>query len=262
MKRIILSQFYQLRCNFSLLRVGLLFAAVMVVMGITICSGSEGVKDVCTLIIESDGILWVFESMFIGAITAFVCAGDFGDRDINYELMNGHTRKTIYMARALTCVLLTAFAGVVVTFMPIIGVIVTYGWGDRISVTDGIIRLGLFFFPYIRVASFFAMLSFIIKKTGTVITIGMISMGACGIMTGIVENFNPFAVSFFNMMKLTDICGYSVYNVVPGKGVVDYMAVEGSLSLEMIVYTIVISLVVAGVYLMAGYGFFKGDDLD
>lgn len=262
MKRIISSQFYQLRCNFSLLRISLLLAAAIAGMSILWCATSEYESSAGNMFIENDGISWLFQVMLIGVFAGMICAGDFADKDLNYELMNGHSRRSIYIARVLLCVGLASVVSTLCAFLPYMATSAVYGWGERIRAADVYARTALFFFPFIRIAAFFCMLAFIIKKQSIVITLGFVTEMGCILLHDIVTEKCGYILGIFNLMELVNVGEFSLYNVVPGTGIVEYTRIEGALSKELVVCTITVSLVMTLIYLIAGYAFFQRDDLD
>ena len=262
MKRIISSQLYQLSCSFSLIHIWLIMAAAMAGLGIVNCATSEHARNAGAMIIEGDGILWMFQLMFMGVMVGTICAGDFKEKDLNYELMSGHTRLSIYAGRVILSVLITALASTLLSFMPVVSAAMVFGWGDTLDPFYMAVRIALLFFPFMRYAAFFSMLAFVIKKRWVIIVLGYISIVFCIIVSDIVTNKTAFITSVFNIMKLTDIESFSLYNVVPNLGVVSYSACDSSIGFELAVGTVAVSLVMTLVYLTAGYGFFRRDDLE
>ena len=262
MKRIIRSQFYQLRCSVSILRITLLIAAAMAVIGVLVSSTAEGDKTAAGLFIDGDGIFWIFQIMLIGIMTGIICAGDFGEKDLNYELMNGHSRLSIYMARVILCVGLTSLAATILSIVPYLSAALVNGWGDRIRPADVFLRIGLFFLPFMRIAAFFSMLAFIVKKQGAVITLGFVSEMGCIILNDVISNKVGYMLGIFNLTELSNVGDFSLYNVVPGKGVVEYYVCEGEVEPSLAAGTIIVSCVMTIIYLTAGYAFFKHDDID
>ena len=262
MKRIITSQLYQLRRNTMLLRISLLVAVSMAAMGALVSLTSDGDRSAGGLFTDSNGLMWIFQIMLIGVMTGIICAGDFGEKDINYELMNGHSRRSIYLARVILCVGLASVVAEILAFIPCISAAAVSGWGDRIKPGDLFARMGLFIFPFMRMAAFFSMLSFMIKKQGIVMILGFAAEMGCIILNDIVQDKSGYMLSVFNIIKLTDVGDFGLYNVVPGKGVVEYFVCEGALEPSLAAGTVIVSLVMTLIYLTAGYAFFRKDDLE
>ena len=262
MKKIISSQLYQLRCKLSLLRITLLMTVGIAAMGLLVTATSEGEKSAGALFLEGNGLSWIFQIMLIGIMCGMICAGDFGEKDLNYELMNGHSRLSSYAARVFICVAFTSVVATLLAFAPYIVTALVYGWGDRIKATDICIRTALFFFPFMRMASLFSMLAFIVKKQSVVITLGFLSEMGCIILNHVILNKVGYMLGIFNLTELMNVGDFSLYTVVPGRGVVQYTVCEGAPDPGLAIGTVIVSLVMSAVYLVAGYAFFRRDDLD
>ena len=244
------------------MRIGAIFIVAMVALGLLICGVADGEQSAGAVFIGNGSLCWIFQIMFIGIMTGMICAGDFGEKDLNYEMMNGHSRLSIYLARVILCVGLTSLVATVLAFVPIISTAAVFGWGERISAADICIRLALFFFPFMRIAAFFAMLSFIIKKQAAIITIGFITEMACVIFNELLENKVGYMFGVFNLTELMKVGKFELYNVVPGTGVVSYRLYEGNVDPGLIAGTIIVSFMMTAIYLAAGYAFFRKDDVD
>lgn len=262
MKKIISSQLYQLRCKVSLLRIILLLAVALAALGLMVTATSEAEKSAGEMFIRDSSISWIFQIMLIGIMAGVICAGDFGEKDLNYELMSGHSRLNSYAARVIICVGITSLAATLLGLVPYISAAAVYGWGDRIKASDICIRIAFYFFPFVRIAAFFSMLSFIFKKQGVVITLGFVSEWGCIVLNDMIKNRVGYMFGIFNLTELTSVGNFSLYNVVPGEGVVWYTLYKGILDPKLALGTVIVSLVMAAIYLVAGYAFFSHDDLD
>ena len=262
MRKIITSQLYQLGRSFSILRICILMLLAMGGMGVLLTATSESEKTASAMIATANGVLWLFQIMMVGILVAFLCAEDFHEKDLNYELMCGHSRLEIYFARAFLSVLITPLAARILSFAPAIAATAVFGWGDTFPPSDAILRLALFAFPYIRFAAFFSMTAFLTRNRSITIILSFASMVLATILVNEATDKAGYALSLFNLMKLSDFGGFSLYNVVPGVGVVEYTAKVCTTEPELIYGTIVVSLAMTAVYLLAGYAFFRRDDLD
>ena len=82
------------------------------------------------------------------------------------------------------------------------------------------------------------------------------------IFSGVVSNHDNLLTANFNLNLLADYDGWSVYNLSSTDGIVKYACYDSSLSSEMVVGTILVSVIVMVVYLIIGYGLFRRDDLN
>jgi hypothetical protein len=231
-------------------------------MGILLTATSETDQTASAMVVDANGVLWLFQIMMIGIMVSFLCAGDFHEKDLNYELMGGHSRREIYFSRCILSVLITPVAALLLTFAPVVASTAVFGWGDTFRLSDAALRLVLFFFPFMRFAAFFSMAAFLTKNRGITMILSFASMILGIILVNEAAGKAGYALSIFNLMKLSEFGGFSLYNVVPGVGVVEYTAKVCTTEPELILGTILVSLAMAAVYLLAGYAFFRRDDLD
>ena len=68
--------------------------------------------------------------------------------------------------------------------------------------------------------------------------------------------------SISNLELLTAYEGWSIYNLDPAKGVVEYVAYDSSIDSKMVIGTIAVSLVMTAFYLILSYAVFRHDDID
>jgi hypothetical protein len=120
----------------------------------------------------------------------------------------------------------------------------------------------LFFFPYVRLSAFIAMLTFLIKNPYIIMAISFVITDYGMLVIDILASKASLAVSIFNLKLLTEYDGWSIYNLDPQQGIVKYFSYDSSVSSGMVIGTIVVSLVMAGLYLFMGYALFRRDELN
>ena len=94
------------------------------------------------------------------------------------------------------------------------------------------------------------------------IALGYFAMCGGIFLNSVIIRPGSFLSCFFNLQDLCDFSTWSVYQLDPEKGIVNYTAYDSAIGSGLIVGTILISLLISAVYLLAGYGFFRRDDLD
>ena len=94
------------------------------------------------------------------------------------------------------------------------------------------------------------------------IAVGFGVMFAASFMIEMLSNSSNFFVSIFNFKLLTSYDGWSIYNVDPQSGIVQYNSYIGGLSPSLVIGTIMASLLMTAFYLFMGYSIFRRDDLN
>ena len=211
---------------------------------------------------EAHNTVFMFAEFFVVAAVGIICGSDFKDKVANYEILNGHSRIKIYLARSISAVFIASILGAAISFVPLVSGNIFFDFGSRLELGDVIIRTALLFFPYLRLAAFAVILTFVIKNQYAVmgISYGIIMFNT--LMSGIVTNHDNLLTANFNLNLLADYEGWTVYNISKAEGIVNYAAYDSSLPMWAVTGTIFVSLAVMLVYLVIGYGLFRRDELN
>ena len=197
--------------------------------------------------------LYGFVYMFMGVTVAKICGSDFGDKTFNYEIMAGHTRRNIYIVRAAVSIAVVCVASMLAANLPVFTVLLIKGFGTKLSLGSVILRQLLCFFPILRLTCFYIFLIFIVRNQYIVMGVSyfifMLSM--------ILESLPSHVLAITNISML---CTYQSYSTFSFSGD-EYYIYDGSLSINTILLTIIISLALSVFWLISGYVFYKKDDL-
>ena len=263
MINIIKSQIYEITRSRLLILLFFLLAGVNTL--ITVLNIAENTfKEATTsaMLSEAQSDTFIFAEFFVISAVGIICGSDFKDKVANYEILNGHSRINVYLARSLFSIILAAILGTILSFVPLISGNIIFGFGARLELKDVILRTALYIFPYLRVAAFTVILIFIIKNQYAVMGIayGIVTINTIFSSTSI--NHENLLTANFNLNLLADYEGWSVYNISKTEGIVNYASYNSSLPYWAVAGTILISLAVMTVYLVIGYGLFRRDDLN
>lgn len=258
MKNIIRSAYYDLRHS-KLFVVVYLLTAVMLSVSAMINVDEKG----CGFVIaENAYIYWETSAFIVALVVGIICNDDHIDKTINYEILAGHSRLSIFMARSLFGILLAAAAATMINFFPLAAGSMLKGFGDMLVFKDMIIRQLLCFFPYLRFAAFVTVICFIIKNPYVVIAAGFIISEMGMGFAEVFDHGKSVCISIFNLGLLADFSAWVIYNLDPVNGIVYYGRFNGELDMDVIVGTILVSLIMTVFYLFIGYGIFRRDDMD
>ncbi len=251
MKNIIKSQLFQLKRDRFTIILTIVFIAILLLVRITsftvsgIKTGSVFFAD----ILQPNSSFAVF---FIMILVPHLCGADFLDKTNNYELMSGHSRFESFFGRVVVTIVYALIATAVMLLTPIIIETVTNGWGTKINIGDAVLRLVLLVFPYFRIVCEFIFLTFLIKNPYVVMVIGyLVFMLDLSILP------EGYILGISNINLITIIEEWGTY----GLGGSENYIYEASVDPEMIIFTILFSVVIGVASLFLGYTFFKKDDL-
>ncbi len=244
-----------------------LIAFTVVFVGLVLISffsiqTAAGVDNASQLLSVSGSLCYVLQVIFIAYMVSIICAADFREKVEFYEIMSGHSRLEVCLARGLYAVFVAAFLALILAFVPMIVGIVFGGWGDSLALGDVIVRQLLLFFPFARYAAFCVLLSYLVRNEYIMLGAGFLTVMMLEVIRGMMSTAKHVWVSYYNMVLLTSYEGWSIYNVDPTQGVVNYTAYQSTLTPRMLVGTPVFSLLMIGCYLLATYGLFRKNDME
>lgn len=262
MKNIMKSIWYEILRSKLMIRIYIIFILFIVLT--TVLNVGDSVQEGHTsgMLAGNPNITYEIQLFVLGFVVALICGEDYKDKVANYEVMSGHSRISIFFARSLMGIIAGTIMAEILSFVPIITGILIDGWGSELVLSDILIRHLLFIFPYLRLAAFFALLTYLVKNPYVIMAAAFLIATLSVLIIGMVEHSKSFFVSLFNFVLLTNYDGWSIYNLDPEKGIVKFFSYNSSVSSEMIIGTIVVSLIMTGIYLFMGYALFRRDELN
>ena len=192
--------------------------------------------------------------------TAKAVGGDGGDKTINYELMCGHSRDKVYWSRIITGFVWGILIVFIASLIPYAVITLINGWGDNLDKTELFVRLGLTIFPTIRIAAIFMLITSLVGSAGggMAISYGIVMIET--ILDAVLDEIDLFDGTC--VLGLSNIHKLLTYNnswefVENGKAITWFYYTTSN---DLIVKTIIVSLIMAGIYVSIGYFVFKKRD--
>lgn len=256
MKRLIRAQVYQLCRKKSTAGVflgilGLLLFELLSEM--TLFRGKLTADD---FFVSYQSIFMSFSMIVAFCYVAEICVGDFIDKTLNYEVMGGYTRKTVYFSRVLLGLAVSTIA-VVCMWGILFGVALAYGgWGNQVGLSQMIARWLLMLFPFWRILCEFIFFSFLVKNVYVVMAVGTV----IALMSDGLSSLHCFsyALGFTNLNRLSHMLYFGVYTMSDNKA---YYLYDASLTTGEVFGTIGASVGFGLLFLLLGYVYFHKDDL-
>ena len=208
------------------------------------------------------GVIFIITFFGIIVLAGYLVAGDGGDKVINYEILAGHSRTKIFIARMLAGFLWGGVLTFLLMLLPLGYLTFLYGWGLETDPKNVILRCLLTFFPILRFCVFNMMLACIMRSAGKGIALGYVTFMITALVNSILEDM--FQLNLIYHTSMTNaaflLTSQNARNVVMnGKTVALY---ETAVTPDMVYRTIGVSLAFTAAYLSIAYIHFKKKDKD
>jgi len=192
-----------------------------------------------------------------------IAGWDFTDKTLNYEVIYGHKRSSIYFGRAIVGIVSGLFRSGIVLLIAVVVPTVILGWGWTVPAGEMILRYFLVALEIIRLMSFVIMISFMAKSN----VAGAFAGFAAGLIPMMILEFINideeklhFISCFFSSLSISEATSFENYSTdyVLGNDVIVYLDRIGT---NTAVLMSVIAVVCIVVYLLAGYAAFRKTDI-
>lgn len=194
-------------------------------------------------------------------ITTRICGWDQSDKTINYEVLVGHSRGSVYAARILASFIWIIPVYAIIFFAPIGICTAINGWGHSADFSNVILRYLLSLLPLCRLVCEFAMMTFLLKKGSISTVLGFVIIQGVAMAQAIINSESDFSLTWqfgvSNCMELWTFEDYS-YGYVDG---IDVVVFDTVLEPSLIIGTTAASLIVGALCLLIGSVFFKKTDM-
>ena len=194
MKNIIKSIVYEMLHSKMVIRLYVLFMllqALVVILNAEV-SPVSGVKETSMVLSDGGVLTYEFPIFILTLIVGVICGEDYRDKVANYEVLSGHSRKSIYLARSLFAIFSAAALCLILSFIPLIAGNLYMGWGSTLKLGDVVARYLLLFFPYLRLAAFLAMITFLIKNQYIMMALGFLIMFGSTLLSDLLGASNYY----------------------------------------------------------------------
>ena len=192
-------------------------------------------------------------------ISCKAVAGDSVDKTINYEILSGHQRETVFFARVVAALLWGACIPWLLAVLPVGVFGLMNGWGMETDQRDVILRMLLSIFPLLRLCALNQMFAALTKSAGKGIALGFLSDLVISLLTSLEDALHitaNYALGLTNIMVLLTSLN-SRQLVIDQKPV---MVFDTAVTFGMVLKTLVFSLGFMGLYLGVAYYNFKKKD--
>lgn len=195
-------------------------------------------------------------------VTTRICGYDMNDKTLNYEILYGQKRSSVFFARILLSMIYSIIIFLIFSVLPVALITLKYGWGYSISVREALLHLGLAVLVLIRYTTVIAAITFFARSS-------WIGLAAAYVMI-ILEMMPILIFSEFANTELTwqlslpnDFAVLDFSNTAMGfaEGK-DIIILKAALEPSVIIGTIAASVIVSAVMLTGSYILFRKRDID
>lgn len=222
---------------------------------------SDGKAETMTgsMYFASMGDIYVLFLIAVLIIAAKACGADAGDRTLNYELMAGHKRASVYWSRIFVGCIWSVLIVMAFHILPVGYLTLAKGFGGSVKVSDMLLRILLLTLTTFRLASFVMLLATVFRSVGMSIVIGYVLIEASAFLSIFTEDGSMdwliYATGLGNAMYLLGMPD-------AGTGKTGEIIFDASLSGNVVLATSVVSVFFGLFYLVMGYIYFKRKDRD
>ena len=196
-------------------------------------------------------------------MTARICGWDFNDKTINYEILAGHDKKSVFWGRFTVAFVWVTLMCLALISLPVILCTAMNGWGYNAELKGVLVRLVLVIFPIFRTVCEMLLLTFIARNCYASMLVGWI-----GFEFGVIIAMMPKELFgsdldlslLFSSSSLMGVLSYTNYSIgyVDGK---DVEIFETALSQLKLYGTIGINTAAGLLCLGIAYLIFKKRDM-
>lgn len=240
MSNIIKAQFRSLRKDKVVLGMAVF---VLFIAGVFVFNSVSEAGEAATgswIVLENGAFFGVTGMLFLLVLTGSVVGNDFMDKTLNYEILSGHSRKEIYLGRALTALFTGVPLTMILALVYPVWITGKYGWGEAMEWEEAVMGYGLMALLFVRVVCELVFLTMVFKNVYLVWLVGFI-----------------FGYAQMLMNIIWQEKGESAWMLAVA-GCMDLFALER----DQRCYAAVVSLLGGVVFLILGYLYFRQDDLN
>lgn len=207
-------------------------------------------------------INFIMLGMLVTLLSARIVGWDYTDKTINYELLAGHSRKSVYWCRVYVSLMWIIAGCTIFLFLPLLITGIINGWGYKVDMGNMLLRYVLTFFPLFRLFGECVLLTVLLKNCYMAMIIGWIMYEFSWVFIVMIEELIEYeftvelcAINIYRLVYLS----YSRLQYINGEDVLVY---ETVLEPGFIAGSIAVSLILGMAGLGIGYLYFKKSDIN
>ena len=199
--------------------------------------------------------------VFVLVLACRIVGGDYNDKTVNYEILSGHSRSTIYWSRMVACFMWIIPTALILMLFPVFFLTILNGWGDNAEFWPTMLRFLLALLPVVRMICEFSLLTLIFRNCYFGMIFGFIIAESVEMSVSIIDLYNDTDFCRFiasqNMMRMLGVENARL-GFVNGE---DIMLYDSMPTAENVILTVCMSVGVSALCLFLGWLLTKKRDL-
>lgn len=221
----------------------------------------DGITSISMYIVQYCGTVFTTSAIAACLVAVYIVGGDINDKTANYEILSGHTRREIFIAKAVLGVICGSIAYVLTIIIPICIGNMVVGYGDMVSIDDICVRVALSTLVTIRIICAFICLTYIIKNYLITMAVSVFYFMVLPVLCMYMEGANSLILGLTSYNKLSDLVSWMTYTIDANVNIQEIIIYDASVSANVIIGVIASSVIATIIALIIGYSFFKRDDI-
>lgn len=186
---------------------------------------------------------------------------DMGDKTINYEILSGHSRAEVFMARVIVAIGWSVGTTIVVSALPIAIFTIANGWGPNVVFVDVLMQYIINIVAGVRMTGFVILMTTIVRHyiAGLFISYGIINTSLIPVMVldELLKKEIPHVLAMSDVYYLSGIS--NMMSVVEnGEKIEKY---DLSVDTGFFLVSILVALAMSAVYVIVAYFIHKNRDM-
>lgn len=207
------------------------------------------------------GTTFIISNIITLVVVANVMGKDFMDKTLNYEIMSGHSRGEVFFGRMIVALAI----GPLLSFLALIFTPVLfsclYGWGNSMDLSDVVMRYGLVYLNQFRIACEVVMLTTFLKNAYLTYIVGFLLADVQMFFTTLKMHYDVDTLPLMSICYGNDLVTFNDWSTF-FLNETDQMFYTAETPLEMILTTVLLTVIVGGILTFISYFYFKKDDLN
>lgn len=199
----------------------------------------------------------IFSLINVLIFTTRLSGWDFNDKTLNYEVLYGHKRSSVFWSRVFMAVTVSMVTSVILTFAPIVAAYLINGWGCVVPAREALIRSAILVLTLLKFSAVLIFITVIVKNSWTAMILGFLTI----MVEAIVSAFDSKIMTWLSVYAVSEATKFENMKLgfIDGE---DVLVFHDRLSSSFITQNILICSVTILASLLIGYLIFRKRDMN
>lgn len=199
----------------------------------------------------------IFSLINVLIFTTRLSGWDFNDKTLNYEVLYGHKRSSVFWSRVFMAVTVSMVTSVILTFAPVVAAYLINGWGCVVPAREALIRSAILVLTLLKFSAVLIFITVIVKNSWTAMILGFLTI----MVEAIVSAFASKIMTWLSVYAVSEATKFENMKLgfIDGE---DVLVFHDRLSSSFITQNILICSVTILASLLIGYLIFRKRDMN